>query len=348
MNKLVLFYDELIILPQTFLNCFESYSFVGSELSNSILKEKKCDILLSRSTIKVNNILLAGVKLKYYATATAGFDHIDTNYLINNKINYFIASGSNSNSVAEYVMINILNWLKQRDFNPTDKTIGIIGFGNIGKKVATYSNFLGLNIIINDLPLINQNYNFPEYVKHYDLDYILKNSDIITNHLPLINSGIYKTNNLFSENLKLLKNNILFIHSSRGEIVNENAILNLKKNNNINLIIDVWENEPNIQSELLKFADIATPHIAGHSYDAKINASNMILKNMYDYKIVNELYKIENNIKETVDNRNIFNKIEIATKKRELECDSNQLKNHIKDFKKLRNQYPKRLETLSI
>lgn len=348
MNKLVLFYDELIILPQSFLDCFESYSFSSNELNNSILKEKKCDVLLSRSTIKVNELLLADVRLKYYATATAGFDHVDTNYLVNNNIKYFIASGSNSNSVAEYVMINILNWLKQNNYNPNDKTIGIIGFGNIGKKVATYSNLLGLNIIINDLPLFNREYNFPDYVKHCDLNYILKESDIVTNHLPLINNGIYKTNNLFTENLKFIKNNILFIHSSRGGIVNENAILNLKKSKNITLIIDVWENEPNIQSELLHIADIVTPHIAGHSFDAKINASNMIMKNMYGYKIVNELYEIENNIKEKTEYRNIFNKIEIASSKRAVESDSNQLKNNINDFKKLRNQYPKRLETLSI
>lgn len=346
MKKLVLFYDKLILLPDDFLNLYDLYSFESNKLNNNILKNHKCDILLSRSTLKVNKELLDGIDLKYYATATAGFDHVDLNYLNNRHIKYYIASGSNSNSVAEYVMINIYNWIKSNNFNPNEKTIGIVGFGNIGKKVAYYSNIYGLNVIINDAPLYDQKYKFPTYVTHNNLNELISQSDILTNHLPLIKEGRYKTLGILGENLLKLKNNSLLLHTSRAGIINENFLVESKNSNLLDLIIDVWENEPNIDDKLVNLTNIATPHIAGHSYNAKINASNQILNNLYELGIVNKIFKIDisNNI--LTDKSNFFNKIETSVLERKVDIDSGEFKKNIKEFKIFRNQYPKRLETL--
>ena len=348
MNKQILFYDELIPLPEEFLSQFVSIKFKAKELDNHILKSQSCNILLSRSTLKINSQFLENVPLKYYATATAGFDHVDIEYLKSRNIKYFISSGCNSNSVAEYVMINIHNYLSKNNINPESQTIGIIGFGNIGKKVAHYSKLLGLQVIINDPPLSDINFDFPTEFKYQNLDNLLSKSNIITNHIPLTKDGKYKSQNLLNENLELVKNNSLFLHCSRGGIVNEVKLLQIKKEKNLTLITDVWENEPNINQTLLDISEISTPHIAGHSINAKINASNMIMEEMFESGIADKNYKIETNDVEKTNSLNIINQIEKAKIERKIEEDSKILKSDKNNFTSLRSNYPIRYESLKI
>jgi erythronate-4-phosphate dehydrogenase len=348
MNKLVLFYDELIPLPEEFLSHFVSFKFKAKELTNQILKSHNCNILLSRSTLKINENLLSNVTLQYYATATAGFDHVDIEYLKSRNIKYFISSGCNSNSVAEYVMINIHNYLSKNNINPESQTIGIIGFGNIGKKVAHYSKLLGLQVIINDPPLSDINFDFPTEFKYQNLDNLLSKSNIITNHIPLTKDGKYKSQNLLNENLELIKQDPLFLHCSRGGIVNESKLLQIQKEKKLTLITDVWESEPNINHELLNISEIATPHIAGHSINAKINASNMIFEDLFLNGYADINYRIETKEAEITNSSNIINQINKAKEERKIEEDSEMLKRNKDTFTSLRSNYPVRYETIKI
>lgn len=346
MIKKTLYYDEMLILPEEFLEEYNSYKFSAKELRNDELVANSCNILLSRSTIKVNENLLNNVPLVYYATATAGFDHVDIEYLKNNQIKYFIASGSNSNSVAEYVLLNIARFRNLKSLKYTDLSIGIIGYGNIGRKVAYYCNLLGIKVLINDPILKDNNFKFPEYFEYVELETLLKTANIITNHVPYCEDGKYRTSNLLNEKLNLLQDNSLFIHSSRGGIVNEQSLIHYIKEKNLFAVVDVWGDEPLLNSELLTLCKIATPHIAGHTINAKLNASQMILNDLFMRGIANKTFIIENRKEEYSIISNIFERLEIARNRRKIHEDSIWLKTNPNSFTEFRKNYPQRSESL--
>lgn len=265
--------------------------FKGRDLNNEILIESDCEILFCRSTSKVDEKLLNNSKVKFVATVTSGIDHIDLEYLNKNNIIFADALGSNSNGVAEFVLYSILDWLITNNNISLDSSkykLGIIGFGNVGKKVAFYAHKLGFEIFVNDPPLKNINYNFPNYVQYKELNELLKTCDIITNHIPLIkenknldefgNNSNNITYKLLNDNLNLLKPNSCFIHSSRGGIVDEEKIIDYIDINEISLYIDVWEDEPIINNKLKDLTKICTPHIAGHTINSKIKGVKMVLE----------------------------------------------------------------------
>ncbi len=284
---MTIFIDENIpYLPQALKSIADVTIFNFKELTNEWLIKSKCQFLFTRSTIKVNSDLLDGTEVKFVGTSTIGTDHIDLEYLKKRKIHFCSAPGSNANSVAEYVIFAILHWLINNNYSPKDKTIGIVGFGNIGKLVQKHVReiFPEMKILLNDPPLKENNFNFPKNAEYCELDELIEKSDIVTNHVPKEKNGKNPTINLFNENnLKLLKNKSLFIHSSRGSIVDENAILNEKNKKEIMLITDVWANEPYVNRELLSQSEIATPHVAGHSWNGKIRGSIMMLKQFEEF-----------------------------------------------------------------
>ncbi len=242
------------------------------------------DILIIRSVTKINEKLLKDTKIKFVATATIGTDHIDLNYLNNNNIHFTSAKGCNSHAVAEYVLNGILTFASKKNINLENKTIGIIGAGNIGSIVSEYSKILGLKVFLNDPPLAEKklDHNF------VDLNDALT-CDIVTFHVPLTKSGKYPTFHLLNEsNISIIKKNALLINASRGEVIDNKILLKyLRKKQNIFTILDVWENEPAINLELLKLVDIATPHIAGYSVEGKLNGTRIIfdkLNSFFDSK----------------------------------------------------------------
>ena len=240
-----------------------------------------CEILFVRSTLQVNEELLAGTRVRFVATATSGSDHIDKNYLKSRGITFADSLGANSNSVAEYITYEILKSCLMRGKNPQGRILGIVGFGNIGSKVAFYAHKLGMKILVNDPPKYDDNYTFPDYCTYYEnLDKIMKASDVFTTHVPMIKSGKYKTLNLFnSDNLKNLKPSALVLHASRGGVIEEKAFLDiLHKNPGMETAIDVWAGEPSVNEELAARAISATPHIAGHSINGKIGGTLAVLK----------------------------------------------------------------------
>jgi len=284
---MTIFIDENIpYLPQALKTIADVTTFNFKELNNERLIKSKCQFLFTRSTIKVNSTLLDGTEVKFVGTSTIGTDHIDLDYLLKRKIYFCSAPGSNANSVAEYVIFAVLHWLIKNNYSPEGKTIGIVGYGNIGKLVQKHVSeiFPEMKILVNDPPLKDKDFIFPQGVEYCELDELIKRSNLITNHVPKEKNGKYPTINLFNENnLKLLKKNSLFIHSSRGGVVDETAILNEKKKKEIMLITDVWANEPYVNRELLIQSEIATPHVAGHSWNGKIRGSIMMLKQFEEF-----------------------------------------------------------------
>ncbi len=258
------------LAPISDVHEFEGRSITQSDLRN-------CTALFVRSITKVNAQLLKNTPVEFVATATSGSDHIDENYLKSRGITFSSAIGSNSNSVAEYVVFSILYWAKQRNFTLSGKFLGIVGYGNIGRKVAHYAkNLLQMEVIVNDPPLNDVGFVFEPQAHFVQLNELCSRADIITNHVPL-HDGLHPTFHLFDEKrIALMKNDCLFIHASRGDIVEENALLRRLQHQNIDAVLDVFSNEPYINSELVAYCLLATPHIAGYSFDAKLNGARIV------------------------------------------------------------------------
>lgn len=260
-----IFADENIpLVSEAFAQFGKVTTFNGRQLSADHLND--VDILLVRSVTTVNEQLLKKSKIKFVGSATIGFDHIDLNYLQNQGISFARAPASNAISAAEYVIAALFSLAQTQYFDLTQKTIGIIGCGNVGSRVLSRLQALGVKCLINDPPLKLQ--------QSVDLKEILK-CDIITVHVPLILDGEHPTFELINESfLNELKDDTILINTSRGKVIDENALL--KHADRLNLVLDVWRNEPNINQMLLEKTCLATPHIAGYSFDGKIRGTMMI------------------------------------------------------------------------
>ena len=249
----------------------------GREISKDDLLD--ADILLVRSVTKVNESLLAGTKIKFVGTATIGSDHIDKTYLAANNISFTDAAGCNSDAVKEYVFTALYQIAEEENLKLKNKTIGIVGVGNIGGRVARVANAMGINVLKNDPPLKRKS-NSNEY---RELDELMQ-ADIISIHVPLIKEGMDKTHHLFDEaRLNKLKNGTILINSSRGSVVDNIALTKIISEKKLSVILDVWENEPNINLDLLNKVKIATPHIAGYSLEGKVNGTVILYKELCNY-----------------------------------------------------------------
>ncbi len=280
MKKIKIVADNQIPFLKSIL---EPYCDVEYYPGKDITKEKitDADALIIRTRTKCNSELLDGTNVKLITTATIGIDHIDTDYCNRNNVKWVNAPGCNSSSVMQYIASVLLTLAENKNFDLSSKTIGIIGVGNVGSKIQKVAETLGMNVLLNDPPRAEK--EGPE--KFSDRQTIQNECDIITFHVPLIHIGEYKTfhlaDNKFFSNLK--KKPIL-INSSRGEVIETNALKNAIKNNLIqNVVLDVWENEPDIDLELLKLVDIATPHIAGYSADGKANGTAVCVNEINKY-----------------------------------------------------------------
>jgi erythronate-4-phosphate dehydrogenase len=243
----------------------------GSEISREHLMD--ADALLTRTRTKCNEKLLAGTKVKFIATATIGFDHIDTGWCTKNGIFWTNAPGCNSGSVYQYIASVLVTLAQKHRFNFEDRSLGIIGVGNVGKKIVKLGEWLGMRVLLNDPPRL-RNEGTCGFVS---LEGIIRECDIITCHVPLNMEGTDKTFHLLDENmLKRLHPDTLLINSSRGEVVDNLA---LKKALEAKWIagatLDVWENEPDIDKGLIDLLDVVTPHIAGYSADGKANGTTI-------------------------------------------------------------------------
>lgn len=231
------------------------------------------DVLLVRSVTKVDRDLLQDSAVKFVGTATIGTDHVDIDYLKSRNIGFASAPGSNAISAAEYVISSLFVLAKKQGFKLEEKTVGIIGCGNVGSYLLSCLQALDIQCLVYDPPRAQQ-FNDRDYVSWEEVI----QADIVTAHVPLTFEGDYPTYRMFDAPFfTQLKGNAVFINTSRGRVVDEGKLLTvLQKRTDLQLVLDVWEGEPNINTTLMCKAAIATPHIAGYSLDGKVRGTQMV------------------------------------------------------------------------
>ena len=267
--------DEIVYVP-------------GKEFTPELVRD--ADALIIRTRTHCNKELLAGSRVQFIATATIGFDHIDTAYCQSAGITWTNAPGCNSASVAQYIQSTLLLLKVMRGRALNEMTIGIVGVGNVGSKIATLAKQCGMRVLLNDLPRAEKEGN----TSFCSLAEIAQKCDVITFHVPLYIEGKFKTYHLAGEHFfRSLKRQPVIINTSRGEVIETQALLNALHTHQIaDAVIDVWEDEPNIHPQLLKEVMIGTPHIAGYSADGKANATRMSLDALCKHFDIDAHYQI--------------------------------------------------------
>lgn len=321
----------------------------GRIISNTLIKN--ADALLIRTRTKCTEKLLGNTPVKFIGTATIGFDHIDAQYCEKNNIDWTNAPGCNSSSVQQYIAAALLKLARDHRFKLKGKTIGIVGVGNVGKKVEKFARFLGMKVLLNDPPRAREEGD----TNFVTLEDVLRESDIITLHVPLHHVGEDKTYHLFDENcFKMIRKPVWFINSSRGEVVETAALKkNLESGKLRGAVLDVWENEPDIDFSLVPKAYIATPHIAGYSIDGKAKGTAMVVNSLsrfFDLPL-RDWYPQDVPIPEIPDifidckgksNQRIVSQVVSHTYS--IEDDDTNFRYNPSDFENLRGDYPLRRE----
>jgi erythronate-4-phosphate dehydrogenase len=273
-NMIRILADDKIPFLKGVLERFCEIKYIpGNKINHEMVKQ--ADALLIRTRTKCSSELLEDTPVQFIGTATIGFDHIDTHFCEKNNIKWINAPGCNSFSVQQYIASALAKISNESGFDPRDKTIGILGVGNVGSKVEALARVLGMNIILCDPPRARR-----EGKAHFSLlGNLLRESDIITLHVPLNIVGEDITYHLFNEKtFRKMKKGAWFINTSRGEVVDTNSLKAVLKSGKFSgAVIDVWENEPDIDSDLLSSAYFATPHIAGYSADGKANGTAIVV-----------------------------------------------------------------------
>ena len=234
---------------------------------------RDADCLVVRSVTRIDEDLLGDMRIKCVASNSSGTDHVDLDFLNSRAIPLFDAKGSNANSVAEYVLSCLFVLSEQFGVELEGKTAGIIGCGHVGARLRSLLQILGMETRVFDPFIRDGNNSYP----YRDLDSVLC-SDIITLHVPLTTTGAYPTAQMVDRQfLGRLKNDVIFINTARGGVVNERDLIDFAgQNRECRLVLDVWDNEPLINDELFALASLATPHIAGYSAQAKLNATRLV------------------------------------------------------------------------
>ena len=237
----------------------------GKETTADDLRD--ADAVITRTRTKCNSSLLEGSRVKVVATATIGFDHIDTSWCESNGIIWKNAPGCNSHSVKQYISSVLCTLAKRFGLELRKMTLGVVGVGNVGSKVADVGRALGMKVLLNDPP--RQRAEGPD--AFVSLDRLIAESDIISLHVPLNREGEDATWHLFDGGrISSLRPSQILINSSRGPVVDNDALKAALKSGGLRAaVLDVWEKEPDIDRELLGLLAVATPHIAGYSADGK-------------------------------------------------------------------------------
>ncbi|NWJ51630.1 MAG: 4-phosphoerythronate dehydrogenase PdxB [Bacteroidetes bacterium] len=321
----------------------------GSKTTPEVVKD--ADAIITRTRTHCNEKLLAGSSVRFIATATIGFDHIDTAYCDKAGIVWTNAPGCNSKSVEQYVASVLMVMALKNGITLSGKTIGIVGVGNVGSKVAHICEIFGMKVLLNDPPRARK-----EGIQGFvELDEILEKADVITLHVPLNMDGVDQTYHLADEAFfAKAKKKPIFINSCRGEVVENEALKKaILSKQVVGATIDCWENEPDIDTKLLDLIDLGTPHIAGYSKDGKANGTSMSVQavskffglGLDSWECLNvelpasTLIKIDGKDKTE---QQIFSEAILTTY--DIRNDDQALRNSVVSFEKLRGDYPVRRE----
>ncbi|MBL7017111.1 MAG: 4-phosphoerythronate dehydrogenase [Kiritimatiellales bacterium] len=234
------------------------------------------DALIIRSKTKVTPELIQGSPVRFIGTATAGFEHIDFQCLEKRDIGWCASPGCNADSVADYITAALLHSHTSTGAGTGRKTLGIIGVGQVGSRVAKRAEALGLRVLLNDPPRAAKEGN----EKFQTLETLLAESDIVTLHVPLISEKPWPTLHMADcRFFEQMKPGSIFINAARGKVLDADALLHAKANGIVShAILDVWDPEPNIRADVLAAADLGTPHIAGHSLEGKLNGTIQVYR----------------------------------------------------------------------
>ena len=241
------------------------------------------DALVIRSKTKVTPELIANSPVQFIGTATAGFEHIDFQTLEKRGIRWTASPGCNADSVADYITAALLNRHTCAGVPLNGQTIGIIGAGQVGARVARRAAALGLNIMANDPPLASAKLRRSEdgraaregSQKFYPLETVLRASDIVTLHVPLVSENPWPTVKMANcRFFEKMKHGAVFINAARGKVLDSDALMQALKNGIVShSVLDVWDPEPQIRADVLAASALGTPHIAGHSLEGKLNGT---------------------------------------------------------------------------
>jgi len=301
----------------------------GSKIMAADVRD--ADALIVRTRTRCDEQLLSGSRVQFVATATIGYDHLDTAFLNRSGIRWMNCPGCNSGSVAQYLHSVLILLMRDRGIVPGKTTLGIVGCGHVGSKVAAIASKMGFRVLVSDPPL--------------GMDCNLMDCDIITYHVPLTRTGDCPTWHLadaaFFDGLTRVP---IIINTSRGEVVDNKALLAALESGRVrDAVIDTWEGEPIVDRELLRRVYIGTPHIAGYSADGKVNANRMVvdglcrhfgLPNHFSMSPPALPRKIVFGNNENDNYLQVYNPLE----------DSEKLKNAPEKFEELRGNYPIRRE----
>ena len=241
------------------------------------------DALVIRTRTRCNEALLSGSKVRLIATATIGTDHIDLDWCHDNDILVRNAAGCNAGGVANYVFSALYGLAARRGIKLDGATLGIVGVGNVGRRVENFARLLGFNVMRNDPPRAEAEgqHGF------CSLDELLAASDIVTMHVPL-SPG---TRGMADESFFMkMKPGAFFVNASRGEVVDEVALKSYMDKLGP-VILDTWCNEPHPDPELIELVNIATPHIAGYSYQGKQNGTAAAVRAVARFFGISELFE---------------------------------------------------------
>jgi len=321
----------------------------GPKTTPEIVKD--ADAIITRTRTICNQQLLEGSSVKFIATATIGYDHIDTDYCAKAGIQWTNAPGCNSKSVEQYIASALFVLAQTKGFHLKGKTIGVIGVGQVGSKVANVCELLGMKVLLNDPP--RERIEGSE--QFCSLSQIMKEVDIITLHVPLNMQDVDTTYHLADANFfNSLVHKPIVINSCRGEVLDTLSTKAALKNGLISgFVVDCWENEPDIDRELLDLVDLATPHIAGYSKDGKANGTSMSIQAIsrffglgIDHWHAQQVELPQHTIIEldglNLSEEEIIAKAVLATY--DIQTDDAALRLNPEQFEKLRGDYPVRRE----
>ena len=262
--------DENLAFTDYFFAEFgEIQQKAGRSLSHDDVQD--AEALLIRSVTKVNPQLIQNTQLKFVGSATIGTDHLEISAIEAQQIAWSNAAGCNAQAVAEYVITALLHIDPEFLDQGKQFTLGIIGLGNVGSRLAYMAQLLGWNVIGYD-PFVQH-----ENIQQVELEQLLKDSDAITTHVPLTKSGEYPTYHLINaETLAMVKPETILINSARGPVIEEAALIQDILQTKRKVVLDEFEHEPEISEQLLDLITIVTPHIAGYSLEGKARGTQMI------------------------------------------------------------------------
>ena len=276
----ILFDDNMPFAADVFASLGDATKFNHQSLDDIDLAS--VDAMMIRSTSKIDGARVAQLSsCQYLATATAGYNHLDLAALATANIETYIAAGCNATSVSEYALSGVLYALLTRgDIKGSDPvsvlqgfSVGVVGLGQVGRRVMAKFTALGMTVHAYDPPRA-----LAENKSEWNELGTILTCDIICLHAPLVKSGSSPSLHLFNEAvLAQLSPQQILLNAGRGEVIDNRALLRqAQKGLAPTLLLDVWENEPDILTDLIEYCLIATPHIAGHSLEGKTRGTFML------------------------------------------------------------------------